>query len=211
MFTKSLIALALSGVALSAQAGVVLQQNFNNVAGLSGAGYTLANNSTPAGPIANWYQGDQSIFPAAEGPAESYIAANFNLADAGGTLDAWIITPEYDTGNTVKITFMARADAADGFFDQMSFGWSNGSAVMTDFVMSSEVTVPTAGWQQYTVWVDSTKAGTSGRFAIRYTGAGDTSNYIGIDSLTVTVPEPSSMIALATGLLGLTLVRRKRG
>ena len=46
---------------------------------------------TPIGST-SWYQGDVSIFTSQAGPADSYIAANFNNAAAGGTIADWLIS-----------------------------------------------------------------------------------------------------------------------
>jgi hypothetical protein len=60
-----------------------------------------------------------------------------------------------------------------------------------------------------------------GRFAIQYTGNVADSNYIGIDDLLIqtaadpgpnpsNVPEPATMLVMATGLMGLAAARRRR-
>jgi hypothetical protein len=49
------------------------------------------------------------------------------------------------------------------------------------------------------------------RFALQYTGAADLANYVGVDSLLVSeVPEPSTMLSLFAGAMGLALVRRRK-
>jgi hypothetical protein len=47
------------------------------------------------------------------------------------------------------------------------------------------------------------------RFAFEYTGTYDSANYVGLDSLSVDVPEPASMALFAGGLLGLGAIRRR--
>lgn len=209
MMKKALVALAFSGMALSAQAGALLSEGFDDVGGLAAKGWVLNNASTPAGMTPGWYQGDQSQFPALTGAAESYAAANYNNAAVGGNLANWLITPEFSTGvNGAIVSFWLRAGAADGFSDQVAFGFSNGSSALSDFALASPVTVGTDGWMRY-----ETRVGASGsaRFALQYTGAADFANYVGLDSLVVSaVPEPSTMMILFAGAMGLTMSRRRK-
>ena len=67
--------------AASVQASPLLVEDFDNVAGLTGFGWTLTNNSSTPG-LTGWFQGDQQIFASQAGAPEAYIAANFNNASA---------------------------------------------------------------------------------------------------------------------------------
>jgi hypothetical protein len=210
MMKKALVALAFSGMALSAQAGALLAEGFEDVGTLAGKGWILKNASTPVGST-GWFQGDQTQFPALSGAPYSYAAANYNSAAVGGNLDNWLITPEFSTGvNGAIVSFWLRAGAADGYSDQLAFGFSNGSSTLSDFALASPVTVGTDGWARYAMRIDNNASG-SARFALQYTGAADFSNYVGVDSLMVSaVPEPSTMLSLFAGALGLALVRRRK-
>jgi hypothetical protein len=210
MMKKALVALAFSGIALSAQAGALLAEGFEDVGGLAAKGWVLNNASTPAGS-AGWFQGDQTQFPALSGAPYSYAAANFNSAAVGGKLDNWLITPEFSTGvNGAIVSFWLRAAAADGYSDQLAFGFSNGGSALSDFALASPVTVGTDGWARYERRVGNNASG-SARFALQYTGAADFSNYVGVDSLVVSaIPEPSTMLSLFAGAMGLALVRRRK-
>jgi len=207
---KALSAFALVGAAVSAQAGVVLQEDFNNVPGLTSAGWVLNNASSPPGLTSGWFQGDQSQFAAQNGPPESYAAANFNNAAPGGTLDNWLITPVFSTAENFMITFWVRGAADEQFSDHFAFGLSAGGSALTDFVLGNVMTASTGDWTQFTIGMAGLGAGATGRLAIQYTGLADASNYIGLDNLTVTVPEPSTTLILGAGLLGLIAARRRK-
>lgn len=209
MMKKALVALAFSGVAMSAQADVMLQEGFENVFSLPGKGWVLNNASTPAGLTSGWTQGDPAQFSAQQGSSTSFAAANYNNAAAGGMLNNWLITPEFTTtwGNT--ITFWLHGAVDSSYSDQIAYGVSSGSSALTDFTMISAVTVPQGEWTQYTFTVDAREG--KGRFAIQYTGAADLANYVGVDSLVVNdIPEPSTMLILAAGVMGLTMSRRRK-
>jgi hypothetical protein len=208
MMKKAFAAMALAGMAMSAQATVVINEGFENVSGLASQGWVFTNASTPGGTTPGWYQGDQNIFTAQSGSAYSYAAANYNLAPAGGDLNAWMLTSAFDASKGATVTFSLHADALDGYFDQVNFGFVNADGTLTGLALTSVNPVPTGDWVQYTAWVGADTL-TSARFAVQYTGAADTANYAGVDSLVVDVPEPASMMLIAGGLLGLGAARRR--
>jgi hypothetical protein len=210
MIKQSLTALALSGAVLTAHAGAILQENFDNMAGLTASGWVINNASSPMGITGGWYQGDQTTFSAQNGAPESYAAANYNNAASGGVLDSWLITPEFSTAHDVSVSLWLRGDAFPGFSDLISFGFSDGSIATALFTMNPTFTAPTDGWTMYTLNLGAQGAGTTGRFAVRYSGMADASNYVGVDNLTVTVPEPSTILILAAGLMALTMARRRQ-
>ncbi len=209
MMKKALVGLAFSAVAMSAQAGALVKEGFDDVSTLAAKGWVLTNASTPSGLVENWFQGDQSKFRSLSGARESYIAGNYNLAAAGGTLDSWLITPEFSLEQGATLSFWARGEAAAGYSDLLSFAASSGSSALTAFSTAPSFTVATNGWTRYVVSLG--KGEGTGRFAIRYTGAADASNYVGIDSLLVAeIPEPSTMAILFAGAMGLMMSRRRK-
>jgi hypothetical protein len=209
MMKKALVALAISGMAMSAQAGALLNEGFEDVGALASKGWVLNNASTVGGTVPSWYQGDQSIFGAQSGAANSYAAANYNNAAAGGTLNNWLITPEFSTGlNGATVSVWLRAGAAAGYSDQVAFGISNGSTELSAFALTPVMTVGTNGWTRYSATI---AGGENVRLALQYTGAADFANYVGVDSLLVSeVPEPSTMLSLFAGAMGLALARRRK-
>ena len=187
----------------------LLSEGFDSVAGLS-SGWTLTNASTPGGTT-GWFQGDAGIFAAQAGAADSYIAANFNNAPLGGTISNWLIGPTFSTELAGTVSFWARGAADEGFADHLDFGISDsGSSAIGSFVLGSVVTV-SGDWTQYSFNYSAHGAGSTARFGIHYTGLADESNYVGIDTVTVTpVPEPSTWLLFGAGLLGLVIRSRRR-
>jgi len=211
MMKKALVVLAFSGVAVSAQAGALINEGFDNVGNLGSKGWVIENDSTPGGITPAWFQGSAGIFEAQDGAGNSYAASNYNNAPVGGTLSSWLITPEFSTAMNVVVSFWLRAGDDAGYSDQISFGFSNGSTSLTDFTLEPAFTVPTGEWTLYKARLSLQGAGSTARFAVQYNGLADGANYVGIDSLAVNaVPEPASMLILAGGLAALTAARRRR-
>lgn len=206
---KAFAALAVCSAIGTAQAGVLINEGFGDIGSLEDKGWVLNNASTPGGETPGWYQGDQSQFNAHRGAPESYLAANYGNSAPGGILNNWLITPEFSTVFGATVSFWLRGAAADGFSDQVAFGFSNGSTNLASFVLEPVFTVPTGEWTRYVAHIG--KSDGVARFALQYTGSADFANYIGFDSLVINeVPEPSTVLVLAAGALGLAAARRRQ-
>ena len=208
---RAAAAVVLFAAATAAHAQVtLLSEGFNNVTTLAGSGWVLNNASTPPGSTPGWVQGDQTIFAAQVGAPQAYVAANFNNAAAGGTLNNWLISPTFSTALAGTVSFYARADIIPDFFDQLAWGFSNGGSSFADFSLGAPKTVG-GDWTQINVDFAGHGAGATGRFAIVYTGSADLANYVGVDTFAVTaVPEPETWALMLAGLAGLGVLKRRR-
>jgi hypothetical protein len=217
----------------TAQAGVVLTEGFDDITTLAAAGWSFVNNSSPLGTT-GFFQGNPGVFGAQSGADSSYIGANFNNAEFGGTISSWLISPTLNLFDGETLSFFTRTDRTDPSFadrleirlslngDSMNVGDSVDSVGdFTTLLTSINAGLDPLGypsdWTMFTAKFSGITPGVGmmGRFAFRYT-LPDTSvngNYIGLDTLTLTVPEPSSiaLFGLALAALGLVVRQRNQG
>ena len=205
---RAAAAVALFAAASAAQAQFVINEGFDNVASLTSRGWVVTNASSPLGST-GWFQGDQTIFTSQAGAPQAYIAANFNNAAAGGTLANWLISPTFSTQDAGFVSFHARADILPEFMDQLAWGFSKGGTSFADFTLGAPHTIGGA-WTQFQINFAAQGAGSTGRFAIVYTGPGDLANYVGVDTFAVAVPEPETWALMLAGLAGLAVLKRRR-
>ena len=228
MIKKTCIAVAMLAAGSAAQAGVVLTEGFDDITTLAAAGWSFVNNSNPLGTT-GFFQGNPGVFGAQSGAADSYIAANFNNADFGGTISNWLISPTMSLFDGETLSFFTRTDLAS-FADRLEVRLSlNGDSLdvgntadsvgdFTTLLTSINAGLDPLGYPSDWTMINSTlsgitsSAGVMGRFAFRYT-VPDTSvngNYIGLDTLTLTVPEPTSIALFGLALTALGLIVRQR-
>jgi hypothetical protein len=210
LFATAALSLAALGATVARAAGVeVLNEGFDDVAGLSG--WAQVNHSIPAGNA--WFQGNPGLFPAQSGAPDAYAAVNFLSAQNGsGSVDNWLITPVLNLSGTTVLSFTTRHDSLPGFNDLLEVRYAAGTGTdMANFTTLLTTVGGTAGyptdWQQFTATVTNNG---NGRFAFRYLGQADTLNYVGLDSVSVVtaVPEPVHWMMLALGLGMITVLRR---
>jgi hypothetical protein len=223
---QALCAATLCFAATLAHGDVILTEGFDNVATLGASGWVTTNNSSPLGAT-SWFQGNTGVFGSQNGAADSYVAANFLASDPlGGAISNWLISPELTLFNGETLSFYTRSE---GFFpDSLQVrlstagGSSNagaGSGDVGDFTTLLAALNPALAdggyptdWTLVTLTISGVVDGSTGRFAFRYfipdsSAAGD---YIGIDNVSVTTPEPETFGLFALGLLPLWLTRRAR-
>ena len=196
----------------------LLSEGFNNIGTLAGSGWVMTNLST-AGGTTGWYQGETSVFSAQAGPADSYIAANYNNAPVGGAIQNWLITPAFSFDYFARLSFWTRSDVNPNYGDRLQVRYSaTGSSNTADFTQVLMDINPTEALGNFfDVFTELTSvvggSGGTGRVAFVYTSSNaDHANYIGIDTVSVTaVPLTDSLAlsALGLGLLGVAGRRRQ--
>ncbi len=192
------------------------------------SGWTVINRSTLAAD--NWGGGNASIFSAQAGAASSYIADSFEAGGGSGVVSDWLLTPVLTIGNGYTFSFYTRGDVDTASFpDSLQVRLSTSGAstdvgttptgvgVFTNLLLSVNATLAPGGfptaWTMYTATVSGVTGLTTGRFALRYFLADNTTqgSYIGVDSVVVSaVPEPETLLMLALGLTAMGLMSRRR-
>ncbi|MGY6587193.1 MAG: choice-of-anchor J domain-containing protein [Wenzhouxiangella sp.] len=185
-------------------------EGFGDVTALPGLGWSLINNSAPLG-ITGWSQGSPDVFESHEGAADSYISANFNNAAGNGIISNWLLTPEIELQNGTEIRFWTRNPGSDDPFEdrmQVRLSTSGDSddvgtsatsvgdfdILLLDINEDYDVNGYPVVWTEYVLVIEGLDEATTGRVAFRYfveSGGpeGDNSDYIGIDTFSVTQPE----------------------
>lgn len=225
--TRSLALIALA--AIPSFGAVILSQNFDNVATITGSGWVMTNNSSPIGTT-NWFQGNTGIFSSQTGAADSYIAANFENAAAGGDISNWLLTPTVTVNNGFVLSFYTRTETASPFPDRLQVYLSlNGASTnvggtatslgdFTTLLLDINPTLTSGiypeSWALQTVTLNGLSGATTARIAFRYV-VSDTSsngNYIGIDTFALDdgIPEPSSIVLAGLALAGLAAWKKRR-
>lgn len=218
------LALAFAGSASAAS----LTENFD---GGVPAGWTVTNNSSPTGTT-NWFQGNPIVFDAHSGAANSYLGANFNNTAGVGDISNWLILPTMSYSNGDTVSFYTRTADASNWPDRLELRFSatggtnvgNSSASVGSFttlLLSVNPDLNVGGypeeWTQQSVVISGLSGATNGAIAFRYFvpdggPAGDNSNFIGVDTLSITaaVPEPTTYALMALGLGALALRRKQK-
>lgn len=227
------ISIAAGSSVVRAQA---INEGFDNVPMLTGAGWVMQNLSQPAGTT-GWFQGTLSEFGAfSPAGTTSYLAANFDNAGNGAGADIisnWLMSPLRTFNNGDQISFYTRSSnprANTLYTDRLQVRLSESGAstnaggaanTVGDFStllldineFYAQGSQYPDSWTQYDITISGLSGPTPGRFAFRYFvedggPAGQRSNYIGIDSLEYTpVPEPATLALLSMTLL---IARRRR-
>lgn len=195
-----------------------IAEDFNNVANLPLAGWTIRNNSTPAG-TSSYFQGNPAVFPAQSGPANSYAAANFLNAGFGGNISDWLITPVMNFSVTSLLSFYTQSagGAPDRLEVRISTSGFSTNVGATDTSLGDFTTLllsinPTQSLLYPTTWTQvniplAAFDGLTGRLAFRYfvTNTATNGDYIGLDTVRVTggslVPESTGIVVPLIGFI----------
>jgi hypothetical protein len=226
-------AAALLALAPAAPAQIV--EGFDDVSLLPGLGWFIQNNSTPPTGT-SVFQGNPAVFAAHSGAANSYAGMNFQASTGTAgteTLSVWLLTPEIPLDNGTTISFFTRTVTANPFPDRLQVRLSTAGAStnvgtapadvgdFTNLLVDINPTYATGGvypetFTEFPLTISGLPGPTTGRVAFRYfveNGGpnGANSNFIGIDTLSITpVPEPTSLaLAGLAGAVGLVWRRRK--
>lgn len=180
-----------------------LNEGFNDIAILPGAGWFLQNNSQPLGTT-GWFQGDTSLFAAQSGSANSYIAADYRNGSGTAIISNWLLTPPLTLHNGDQLIFFTRTVTNPSYPDRLQVRMStNGSSAnvgvsatdvgdFTSLLLDINPTYTTTdyptSWTQFTATVTGVPSPTMGRLAFRYFAenagpGGANADYIGIDTV----------------------------
>ncbi|MCB0795273.1 MAG: T9SS type A sorting domain-containing protein [Flavobacteriales bacterium] len=209
-FTLSAL-LYCTGISLQAQ--TILYEGFDDVAGLTSAGWVAVNNSAPQGPD-SWSQADGGMVAVAySGDTLSYVQSSFQATDPNGTgvISDWLISPAVmlNDGDSISVqalsfnsaTFPDRVEVrispnggSDVGSDENSVG-DFGNLVFSinpnlDNMSFPSIQVDGSTWTRFAGEITGLGGMTSCRVAIRYWvddagGTGNNSSTVGIDDLDV--------------------------
>ncbi|HSN74113.1 MAG TPA: choice-of-anchor J domain-containing protein, partial [Anaerolineae bacterium] len=173
-------------------------------------GWFFQNNSAPLG-LTDWFQGNDTVFPAQAGAPTAYIGANFNNTAGVGDISNWLLTPELNLANGDTISFWTRTADGSIWPDRLELRLSTAGAStnvgataasvgdFTTLLLSVNPALAAGGypeaWTQFTATLSGIPSGATGRIAFRYfvTGGGpngNNSNYIGIDTVEYVSGQP---------------------
>ena len=188
------------------QAQILLQEGFDDITTLTT--WTRTNQSAPIG-VSNWFQGNPAVFNAQAGAPNGYIGANFNNTAGAGTISNWLITPQVMAQDGDVLKFWTRTSTGADYADRLEVRSSAGATftapvgatnvgsfstvhlTINPSLLAGPANYPDI-WTEYTITVVGVSATpVAMNFAFRYfvtSGgpAGDNSNFIGIDTFSIT-------------------------
>ncbi|MFO0809784.1 MAG: choice-of-anchor J domain-containing protein [Gemmataceae bacterium] len=205
----------------------------NSIAQLQSRGWILQNNSDSPNPSGAWGPGASLFNPPPSGPNGSYWASDFTTTGADpGNISDWLLTPVLTLRAGVTMSFFTRSGGE--FPDRLQVRLSTagtssnvgatptGVGDFTTLKLDINPTMAPGGsagypliWTQFSVTlsVGEVPTPTTGRFGFRYFVPGSSAvngpaDVIGLDSVIVTVPEPTSLTLVGLAI-GVGIVRRR--
>src|SRR6266498_5300047 len=104
----------------------------NDTTALKARGYKpYYRGNGPQGSTATWFQGNSGVFPAFNGPATGYVAANYNVVTGTNNIDSWLVFPRLGTGIIAgdSLYFRSRAPLNSTFPDSIRVMYSAGDSI----------------------------------------------------------------------------------
>lgn len=164
----------------------------NDTSSLKARGYLVYYRGGGAQNFDTWFQGNNGVFNAFNGPDTGYVAANFQVVSGANDIDSWLVLPDMDVVSGDIIRFRCRSVTGNPFPDSVRVMYND----------LGGTTPESAGWVElgrFEAISDGTwelksfvapTSGLSARFAIRYAVVdggpfGNNSNFMGIDALEV--------------------------
>ena len=216
---------------ISAVAGATfqIQEGFTAV---PPAGWNRQNLSSPGAAIPAfnfWTQGDPGLFPAFNGPANSYALANFNATSGTGTINNWLLTPVVNITNGDVVSFYTRTVPGAAFPDRLEVRLSTNGAstnvgatstsvgdfttvllsVNPNLVVGGGTGTGTSGypvnWTRLSATVSGITGTVTGRVAFRHFvtnggPAGANSDNVGVDQVEYATPATVNCANVVTNL-----------
>jgi len=213
---KTLIAASLATLAAGhANAGTTtFSEGFENFGDLIWNGWSTFNlTPNPSGPA--WTPGSTAE-ASDEGPIDSFVQTGTSVSYGDPRSDVnistWLITPPIHLTGSDLLHFAIRGSGGSFSLNNFEVLVAPGSATSPDQFTQQifGITKPPGFWLGFDSYLP--EQSDTVRIAFHYFGPYSQSNYLALDTVSVTsaVPEPASALLLAAGLGGVALLRRRQ-
>ncbi len=166
----------------------------NDTTSLKARGYKVWYRGGGAqGLSATWFQGNDAVFAAYNGPTTGYVACNFNVVTGTNNIDSWLVLPRMNVGAGDTLSFWSRSTDPGttiypDSFRVMYSAVGDSTPEAASWVNLGRYKANNGPWEKKSYLAPS--AGANGRFAIRYNvvnggPSGANSDFAGIDALNV--------------------------
>lgn len=182
----------------------------NDTNGLKARGYLPYYRGTgPQGTTGAWFQGTIANWGDYNtGSTAQWVASNFNSVTATNNIDNWLVTPALNISVGDVISFYSRSPLNSTYPDSIRVMYSAAGDSTPEgltWVELGRFEVNIAGAWAQTTYIAPT-AGTTGRFAIRYSVVdggplGSNSDLIGIDQLDIFTPATFDILSVSVSPL----------